>query len=171
MAKTRQQKELSLKQLQEAMSEMKSLIFINYCGLKIKDIVELRSLLKSNKFKYLVTKKTLLKLALKKFGLENINLDQVQGGTGLIFGYDDEVGPAKIITAFSKKNKQLSIQGGIYNKELVSLDQIKILATLPSKNQLIAQLLGTIKAPISNLVYTLKGNTRNFVYLLSVIKK
>ncbi len=171
MPKTRQQKEEAIKNLKEELAKMKSLVFVDYYGLKVKDINELRKLLKDKACKYLVAKKNLLKLALKKTGLKTIDLDKITGGVGLVFGFEDDLSPAKLVAAFAKKHQQLSIQGGILEQEFIEVDRVKALARLPSRDQLVAQVVGTIKAPLTNLVYVLKGNLKNLVYILSAIKK
>ena len=170
MAKTKEQKQEIIKNLEQELKRMESLVFVDYYGLNVKEINELRKLLKQKACQYLVTKKTLLKLALKKMGLENIDLDKIKGGVGLVFGFESETAPAKLAFSFAKDHKQLKIQGGIFGQEFADVEMVQSLAMLPSKAELMAQVTGTIKGPLNNLVYVLKGNLKNFVYFLSSIK-
>ena len=170
MAKTKEQKQETVKNLEDQLSKMKSLVFIDYYGLKVNEINQLRRLLKQKACQYLVTKKTLLKLALKKMGLDKIDLDQISGGVGLVFGFESEVAPAKLVANFAKEHEQLKIQGGIFEKEFVKAEMVENLSKLPSKTELITQIMGTIKAPVNNFVHVLKGNLNNLVYVLSSIK-
>ena len=171
MALSRQQKEKTLQNLEELLKKAKSLVLIDYYGLKVKEINNFKKILKEKNSQYLVTKKTLLKLALKNAGIENINLDALAGGIGLVWSPTDEIEPARLVVKFKKEHEKMKIQGGIFEQEFVGGDKIEILAKLPSKEQLIGQVVGLLKAPLSGLVFTLKGNLRNLVYILGVIKK
>lgn len=171
MAKTKEQKKEIIKQLEQELKQAKSLVFVDYYGLNVSAINELRKLLKQKACKYLVAKKTLLKIALNNAGLKNIDLDAIKGGVGLVFGYDDEIEPARSAAVFAKAHKQLSIQGGIFNSEFIQAEKVKVLARLPGREKLIVQVIRTIKSPLDNLVYVLQGNLKNLVYVLSNIKK
>jgi len=171
MAKTKEQKQQTIKDLKDQLSKMKSLVFIDYYGLKANEINELRRLLEKQECQYLVTKKTLLQLSLKEMGLDAINLDEIKGGVGVVFGFESEIAPAKLVANFAKEHGQLKIQGGIFEKEFINVEMVKSLSKLPSKTELLAQFVGTIKGPVNNFVHALKGNLKNFVYVLSGIKK
>lgn len=170
MPKTREQKQQIVQTLQQDLKTAKSMVFVDYYGLKVKEVEELRKSLKEHKCKYFVCKKTLLKLALNDTNIKDVEFDKIQGGVGLIFGLENELEPAKIAMKFAKNHEQLSINGGIFESKFISADEVKILANLPSKNELIAQVMATIKAPVNNLVYVLNGCLRNLVYVLSSIK-
>lgn len=171
MAKTKEQKKEMIEGLKKDLSEMKSLVIIDYYGLKVNETQELRKILKKNNCRYLVAKKTLLDIALKEVGFNNIDLSDIKGGIGLVFGLDSDILPAKMTVDFAKDHKELEIQGGIFEKNLISEDKVKTLASLPTKPEIISQLLRTIKGPISGFVYSLKGNLNNLVYVLSAIKE
>ncbi len=171
MAKTKEQKQQEVKALKYQLTKMKSLVFIDYYGLKANEVNQLRRLLEQKECQYLVAKKTLLKLSLKEMGLDNINLDEIEGGIGLAFGFESETAPAKLVVNFAKEHGELKIQGGIFEKEFIGVEMVKSLSRLPSKAELLGQFVGTIKGPVNNFVYTLKGNLKNFVYLLSNINK
>lgn len=169
MAKTREQKQKSIKGIEECLSKMKSLVFIDYYELKVKEINQLRSLLKGKSCQYLVAKKTLLAIVLKKLGLD-INLDGIKGGVGLVFGFDSEVEPAKMVIKFAKEHEQLKIRGGLMGKGFIKAEIVETLAQLPGKQELIGQLAGTMRGPINGFVYVLKANLKSLLHILSSIK-
>jgi len=170
MAKTKEQKKEMITNLEEKIKKMKSLVFIDYYGLKVKEVDQLRSLLKKKNCSYLVAKKTLLEIVLKKAGLDKIDLKKVQGGVGLVFGFDSEIEPAKLVVGFNKEHDKLKIQGGIFENNLIDAFQVTSLSKLPTKQELFGQLAGVMKGPINNFVYALKGNLKNIVYVLNAIK-
>ena len=169
MAISRQKKETSLKNLEESLAKMKSLVLIDYYGLKVKEINELRKNLKAAGCQYVVTKKTLLRKALEKIGSNVIDLKKIIGGIGLVLGLEDEISPIKTVATFSKNHEKMKIQGGVFNQTFVDLTQLKQLAALPSREQLLTQVVWTIKAPIQNLVSAMHGNLRKLVYAFSAI--
>ncbi len=171
MAKTREQKKIAIEKLENGLKEIKSLVFVDYYGLKVKEINELRKLLKSKSANYLVAKKSLLKIALDKQGFKNISLDKISGGVGLIIGAKEEMESIKVAMEFSKNHEKMRIQGGIFENEYVDDKTIKVLAKLPGKNELRSMLVGLISSPLKNFMYVLSGNLRGLVYVLSGIKK
>ncbi|MDA2922324.1 50S ribosomal protein L10 [Patescibacteria group bacterium AH-259-L07] len=171
MAKTKEQKEKIVKQFTTELTTAKSLLFVDYYGLNVGEVDEFRKLLKEKACKYIVGKKTLLKRSLDNAGLKNIDIDSMQGGLGVVFGKDDEMAPAKVVSQFVKKHKQMKIHGGVFNTEFIDANTVKILAELPSQQELRAQVVGVIKAPVSNLVHVLGGNIRSLVQVLSAIGK
>jgi len=169
MAKTKEQKQELVKSIEEGLSRMRSAVFLDYYGLKVKEIDQLRRLLKEKACQYMVVKKTLLSIVLKKLNL-NIDQDEIKGGVGLVFGFESETEPAKLVVKFAKDHEQLKIQGGIMEKGFINAEMVEALANLPSKQELLSQLAGTIKGPINGFVYALKANLKNLVYILSSIK-
>lgn len=171
MAKTREQKQQIINKIEQELKQIKSLVFVDYYGLKVSNINELKALLKQKACKYLVAKKSLLKIAMNNIGLKHIDLNMIKGGVGMIFSFDREIEPARVAAQFAKTHKQLSIQGGIFNSEFVQAEEVKVLANLPSRDNIITQLVGTIKAPLNNLVYVMSANIRGLVQVLGGIKK
>jgi large subunit ribosomal protein L10 len=170
MAKTKEQKQKIVEQLINKLSQIKSAVFINYYGLKVKELQKLRKLCKEQKIDFLVTKKKLFNLCLEKTNFKNIDF-KAEGELGVALSYKDEVAPAKILKDFQKEHKILKINGGILEKSFIDADEILSLAKLPSKRELLAKVIGTINAPISEFVNVLAGNLRNFVSVLQIIKE
>lgn len=171
MAKTKKQKQEIIKNLEQELKKARSLVFIDYYGLSVKEIDGLKKILREKTYRYLVAKKTLLRLALDNLGLKNIDLNKIKGGVGLAYGPGEENELSKLVEQFAKVNKKLTIQGGIFNSEFVEAERVKILAELPTRQELIAKAIGCIKSPVNNLVYVLKSNLRNFIYVMGAIKK
>ena len=171
MAKTRLQKQEMLRDISERISKAKSIVFTEFDSLGVKQNEELRQKLKAENSEYLVTKKTLLELALKDKSVEGFDPRSVSGKLSVVFGYDDEVAPAKIVDEFKKNNPDtISFAGGILDHKFISASEVEALAKLPSKQELYAQIVGSLNAPVSGFVNVLNGNLRGLVYALSAIK-
>jgi len=169
MAKTRQEKEQSLKNLVEDLKSSKSAVFANFQGLKVSESEDLRQKCRDSKIKYVASKKTLLKNALKDLDLD-VDTKSFEGGVAIALGIEDEVTPAKIIADFAKGNELVTIFGGILEGKFMDANKIKELSNLPSKQELLAKVVGTINAPISGFVNVLAGNMRNLVNVLNAVK-
>ena len=170
MAKTKQQKEQIIKDLTDKLKKAKSLVFVNFDGLKVKEVEKLRKIFRSENIDYLVAKKTLMKKAFKDAGLTGVDPQSFEKEAAIAFGYDDEVAPARIIQNFAKDHEALKTFGGVLEGQLVSRDKIIELSKLPSRIELLAKVVGSIKAPVSGLVNVLAGNLRSLVYVLNSIK-
>jgi len=166
MPKTREQKKQEIEDLVKKLQDNKSVVFANYSGLKVKDTEDLRTECRENGLWCGMAKKNLLKLALKNLGIEN---SEIEGEIVALFG-SDEVTPAKIAAEFAKKNEALKIVSGVIDGKFANKDQMIALSKLPSKEELLARMVGSINAPVSGLVNVLAGNLRNFVYVLNAIK-
>lgn len=167
---SRQQKQQIIEQLSEKLKAVKSAIFVDYKGLKVSELKDLRKKLKPLESELKVVKKTLIDLAIKKAGFENISSKNLVGQIGLALGYKDEVSAAKTLHNFSKKNENLKILGAILEGKFLEQNEAIALAKVPTREQSLAQLIGTIKAPISGLALVLSGNMRKLVFVLSQIK-
>lgn len=170
MAKTRQQKELSVKQLADVLKTAKLAVFASVDGLKITDTDELRKNCRAQKVSYIVSKKTLLKRALKDVGIE-VSDEALKGGVALIAGMEDEVAPAQIAAQFAKKRDVMKFLGGVLEGKAIDVNMVTALAALPSKKALLAQLVGTLNAPVSGFVNVLAGNLRSLVGVLNNIRE
>ncbi len=170
MAKTRIQKEQSLQDLTAKLKGFKSLVFADYKGLKVKEASEIKSLCKKQNVQYIVAKKTLIQRALEEAGLKDIDVKGLQGNIALVIGLEDEVAPAKIIANYSKEHKALNLIGGIMENKFIDLDQVMALSKIPSKVELLAQLVRSINSPVSGFVNVLAANIRGLMNVLNGIK-
>jgi large subunit ribosomal protein L10 len=170
MAITREKKRKILEQLKEKIEKQKIMIFIDFTGVKSKDLFSLRKKLKEVGNEIKVAKKTLINLALKEKNLNVIDVRKMLGEVAVIFGMKDEISSAKTVYEFSKENKNLKILGGILEKNFIGPEKIEELAKLPTKEELLAKLVSDISAPISNFVYLLKSIPQSLVFVLSQIQ-
>ena len=173
MPKTKEQKRIILKELSDKISKAKSIIFTKYCGLTVKENEELRGKLRQENNEYYVAKKTLFALALKDKAIAGLDVKIFEGQVAAVFGYADEVAPAKIVAEFKKdkeKENKIDFLGGILENKFINATQVADLAKLPSKQELYAKIVGSINAPVSGFVNALAGNLKNLVYALSAIK-
>ena len=169
MVKTKEEKKKILKELKEKISKQKVTIFVDFTGLKMKDIFDLRKKLKMVDSQLKVTKKTLAQIAFNKSGLKT-EIKKLKGEIAFVFGLKDEISPAKIIFQFSQINPNLKILGGFLENKFVEAEKIVELAKLPTREELLGKLVGSISAPVSNLINVLQGNLRNLVSILSQLK-
>jgi len=165
MLLTRLQKEQLVSEMSESLSKAKTAVLINFQGLKVKEIQDLKKKLKEKGIGFQIIKNSLFKIALKKNDLkvDDSILDQP---LAVIWGLEDEVEPAKLIVEFGKTAEALEIVGGIVNKSYADQSIIKQLALLPSRQELYAKLVGSLNAPMYRLVSVLQGNLRSLVYIL-----
>lgn len=169
MAKTRQQKEAEVQEVASGLKEAEAVVLADLSPLKVSDTTELRQKAKEQDVKVLGAKKTLLKLASEKTGV-NIDENALEGSVMLLLGYGDQIIPAKLVADLRKEHKELNVQGGILNGSWMTGEEVLALAKLPSRDELIAKAVGSIGAPLSGFVNVLQGNLRNLVYALNAIK-
>ncbi|PJA45462.1 50S ribosomal protein L10 [Candidatus Uhrbacteria bacterium CG_4_9_14_3_um_filter_50_9] len=170
MPKTRQEKEEIVAELADKLARMKTVVFTSVSGYTMENANDLRQKGIDLGVELLVAKKTLLVRALEKNGF-TIGKNDLEGSILTSLGYNDEVAAAKLMAEFAKDREDIQIVGGILEGEFVGTDAIKQLATLPSREELLAQLVGSINAPVSGFVNALAGNLRNFVYVLNAVKE
>ena len=168
MAKTKDQKEKIVEELTNDLKKQKSVIFVAIDKLKVKDISGLRRKLKEAGGKLKVAKKTLIKLTFEKNKLKLP--EDLTGEIALIFGLDNEISPIKSAFQFSKENDNLKLLSGIFEGKLVGKEEVIAIAQLPSREELLAQLVGTISAPMSGFINVLQGNIKGLIYALNAIK-
>jgi len=165
---TKKQKEEVIKELADKIKRQKSLIFTDAKGVKVKDVQKIRKELKKLEGEYRVAKKTLMEIALKKEGKE-MDLSQFNGSLASSFGYKDPISLIKVLAKLAKENENFKILGGMVEGRVLSVAEIKALSKIPSREILLAQLVGSIKSPINGFANVLHGNLRNLVGVLNAI--
>lgn len=172
MAITRQAKEEAVTKLQAELGQLKLAVLTDYRGLTVSEINELRQNLREEGISYRVTKNTLLRLAASQIDmLKDIDPATFTGPTALAISTVDEIAPARVIFQYAKEHDALEIVGGITGDgEVLTAEQVKSLATLPTRDQLIGQVVSTIAAPLSGLVGVMGANVRGIVTVLDAIK-
>ncbi|NCP17292.1 50S ribosomal protein L10 [Candidatus Kuenenbacteria bacterium CG_4_9_14_3_um_filter_39_14] len=170
MPKTRQQKETVLSNLTDNIKNAKSATLASFSAITVKDDQQLRNTMHQENVNYSVIKKTLLRKAFEKLGFKTDLFKGINGNVAMAISAADEVAPAKAIHDFAVKNNNMNIVGGILENNWIDSHKVKALAVLPSKQELLAKVVGTIKAPLSGLVNVLAGNMRGLVNVLKAIK-
>ncbi|MDP4038463.1 MAG: 50S ribosomal protein L10 [bacterium] len=170
MAISKSKKEEIVSQIASEFKNAKLSVLTDYRGLSAEEMNELRTRLREAGISYKVVKNTLIKLAIKKTDLSGIDSKIFDGPMAIAFG-DDEITAAKIIATYAKEHGSLEIISAITNEaKILSANGIRELASLPSHEELLAKVTGTIAAPLSGFVNVLGGNLRNLVYALNAIK-
>ncbi|NCO23052.1 50S ribosomal protein L10 [bacterium (Candidatus Moisslbacteria) CG12_big_fil_rev_8_21_14_0_65_36_11] len=170
MAKTKKEKEKIVSELVEDFKKAKSLLFTNYYGLPVKEIRELRKILKEKDYKYKVVRKSLIKLSLEKAGFLDFDIKKIGSANGIVIG-DDEIEPLRIIVKFMKERPVFQVESGLIENKFVTKGEIEAISKLPSKQELLAQVVFAIKSPLARLLNVCQYNSRNLVYVLASIKK
>lgn len=156
ISKNREVKEAKVLEIKEKMEKAQGIIFAQYQGLTVEEDTELRKKLREAGVEYKVYKNTLTSLAAKELGLEGID-PFLEGPVSVAFGYEDPTVPARVLNDFAKAHKKLELKAGIVQGELFDAEKVTKLASIPPREVLIAQLLGSFKAPLSNLAYLLNA--------------
>ena len=158
-----------VEELREQFSKSKVTILTDYKGLDVEAMTELRAKLREAQIGYQVIKNTMLRLASEGTDAELIK-DQFKGPSAIAFSYEDPVSPAKILTEFAKANDKLEIKCGVLNGSVMDLEAIKALSSLPSREELLAQVLSAMIAVPTSLVQALNDAPRRIVNVLQAIK-
>lgn len=168
MSKAREEKKLKVQEIAEKFNKSKEVVLIDYRGLSVKNLADLREKLRESDVDLKVYKNTLTKIATKETGNDAIN-GLLEGPTALAFVYGDEAGAPKALVDFAKENKAMEIKGGLLGDSVINVDQVKALASLPSKDQLIGQVVGGIAAPLKSFMYVLNGPIESLARVLGQI--
>ena len=156
-------------ELSELLKSSKATFLADYRGMDVEAVNKLRGELRPLGVDYRVAKNTLMKRAAKGTDAECLN-EHLQGPTAVAFAKEDPVAPAKVLAEMAKASKVFELKGGILDGKLLSNDDIMALAELPSREVLLAKVLGSINAPASNFVGVLAAVPRSLVQVLAAIQ-
>ncbi|ANE46772.1 50S ribosomal protein L10 [Paenibacillus swuensis] len=158
MANTKiiEQKELRVGEVATKLRESSCTVVADYRGLNVSQITELRKQLREAGIEFQVLKNSLTRRATAQTELTELD-EHLTGPTAIAFSTGDLVAPAKILTAFAKKNDALKVKGGVVEGRVVGYDQIKALADLPSRDGLLSMLLSVLQAPVRNFALAVKA--------------
>lgn len=165
---TLQAKQAVVQEIKDAFENAKSVVIVDYRGLNVADVTELRNQFRQNGVTYKVYKNTMVNLAMKDLGYTGYE-EYLTGPNGFVFSNEDMAKGPKIAHDFAQDHKELEIKAGLLDGDLLSIEQVESLAKLPPKEVLIAQVLGGFQAPISGFANVLQGTIRNLVYALNAI--
>jgi large subunit ribosomal protein L10 len=156
--------------LTEKLKSARVAVLTDYRGLTVGQLQELRGRLRAQAVEYRVVKNTLARLAAVEAGHEQFQ-DLLKGPVGIAFGYGEPGIPAKVLGEFTRQTRiRVDIVGGLVEGRVMGGDQVRQTADLPSREVLIAQLLGTLQSPISQLVATIQAPVQQLVGLLEAYK-
>lgn len=161
-------------QLKERLTGAKAIVLVDYKGINVEQVNILRNRFRSMKVDYLVQKNTLIKIALNDLGITELD-SYLSGPTAIAICEQDEVAPARTLVKFIKEVMEdaafPSFKAGYVTGHVFTAKELIALAKLPSREELLAQMLGSLNAPISNFVRASQGIIRKFVYAVDAIVK
>jgi len=166
---TTQLKINQVEDIAKKINKAKSIALIQYQGLNASDTTDLRANIKNTGGSIEVVKNSLLTRALEKLGIKLP--EELIGPTAITYCNEDEIAPLKEIEKINKAKEKTNFKYGIYDKKLLSLEELKMFLTLPSKNNLISQFIGGLKNPLQRLIYTLRFNQTQLVLTLKAISE
>lgn len=165
----RDQKVKRVDEIKERLDRSGLMVLTDFTGLAVENITTLRAKLKAAGGEYYVSKNTLIRLAIKDTPAEPIG-EHLNGPNGMALAYDDVAALAKTLSEFAKESKKLQIKAGVLDGELIGPDDIKRLADLPSREVLLAQMLGALNAVPTGFVSVLAAVPRNLLGVLKAIE-
>lgn len=163
-----EEKKKTVSDLSEKLKAARTGVIVDYKGITVADDTKLRKELRESGSPYHVVKNTILRLALKEAGIEGLD-EVLEGTTAVAVNTEDYVAPAKILNAYAEKNKNFVIKAGFVDGKPVKVDEVKTLASLPSKEVLVAQVLRGMNGPITGFVTVLNGTLKGLVVALNAI--
>ena len=137
----------------EKLQKSSAAVVVDYKGLTVEEVTELRKQMREAGVDYKVYKTTLVRRAAKEVGIEQFNDELLVGTNAIAFGYDDPVAPARILKGFMDSHPKMKLKMGIVEGAFYDESKIVEMANIPSREVLIAKLLGSLKAPVSNFAY------------------
>ena len=171
MPKTRARKEEDVSLYVEALKGATAVVFADLAALKVADSGSLRREAEKADVGIISSKKTLLRKALAQAAVGEVDESALSGSVAMLAARGDQIVPAKLVADLGKKNPKVAILGGILDSRWLSAAEVKALASLPSRDQLIAQVVGSVRAPLSGLVGVMQGNLRGLVQALNGIRE
>lgn len=160
-----------VEEMKEKLQAAQGVVFVGFTGLTVADVTKLRRKFREGNVEYKVIKNTLTRIAASEIGFEGVS-EFLEGPTAIAYSTEDAVAPAKILKEFIKETKTeaLTVKVGIADGQIIDAAAVDALANLPSRDELIAKIVGSMQAPISGLVNVLQGNIRNMVYVLDAVR-
>lgn len=154
--KVLENKKAMVKQLTERLQNAQAGVLADYRGLTVEQDTELRRKLREANVEYTVLKNSIIRFAAKEVGLEDLD-SVLEGPTAIATSNDDVISPAKVLCDFAKGNDLLEIKAGFVEGKVISIDEVKQYASIPSKEVLISKMMGSLQSPISKLARTLQA--------------
>jgi len=164
----KQEKKDAIQTLLDRVQASKSTVVTGYTGLTVEEVTDLRAKLFHAKVEYHVVKNNLARLAFNKANITVLD-DLLVGPTAVALAMDDAVAPARVLSKFAKDHDKLSLRGGWMDGRMITVQDIKALANLPSRQVLLGKMLGSMQSPITGFVRVLAGPASKLVYALNAV--
>ncbi|HBK54607.1 MAG TPA: 50S ribosomal protein L10 [Syntrophomonas wolfei] len=165
-----EEKQKIVKEIEGKLQDSMLVVFADYRGIKVEEITDLRNKLRMPGVEFKVLKNTMTEFALQNTGNPEV-ISHIAGPNVVLFSKEDPVSPTKVIYDFIKQYKKLEVKVAILEGQMVLPDRVKALSELPPREVLLAQVLGTMQAPITSLVYVLNANIGGLVNVLDQIRQ
>jgi len=156
MSKNLEIKKQVVAEIKEKLEQAQSVVFYDYRGLTVEQVTKLRNECRKAGVEYVVYKNNLIGLAAKELGIEGLDA-YLKGPTAVAFGTNDAVAPAKILSTFIKEVKKTEVKGGILSGSVIDVAGVENLASMPSREVLIARIMGSMMSSVSKFVYCLEA--------------
>ncbi|MDO8489914.1 MAG: 50S ribosomal protein L10 [bacterium] len=172
MARTKSSKKTVLTTLEDHIANSTAVVFASIKGLKVSESEVLRRQARAEKLGLQMAKKTLLRTAFAQKGFDDVDFKSMDGEIVATFSYGDEVAPARVLSKFAKDHENLRILGGLMvsapiGSRVMDAAAVKRLSSLPTRDELLAKLVGSLASPMSGMVSVLQGNLSGFVRVLN----
>ncbi len=169
---TREEKVQVVANMKDELKSAKGAVLVEFTGLSVAAATQLRRKFREHDVRYHVIKNTLTTIAAKEVGLDDLE-PYLYGPNALAVSSSDAVAPAKALKEFvtETKSKSLTIKAGLLEGKVIDVDAVKELSDLPSREVLLAKVVGGMQAPITGMVRCLQGNISNLVYALDAIRQ
>jgi large subunit ribosomal protein L10 len=164
----RKEKEAIIEETARLLSDAEALYVSDYRGLTVAQLTRLRAALRERGAELHVLKNTLTAIAAERAGRENVK-ELLTGPTAVAFCGEDLLGPAKTLSDYARANQALVVRGGVLQGSLLDADGVRLLASLPPREVLVGQVVGTMAAPLTGLVTVLQGTISGFVRALNQV--
>lgn len=149
-------KKALVEEIKDKLSRAKTVVFVDYRGITVEQDTKMRAEFRKSGSEYKVYKNRLMAIALNDLGYKDVD-KYLEGTSAVAFGYDDEIAPAKIVKDASSENCAMTVKFGIYNNQIVDEATIKKLASIPSRETLLGQLVGLLSSPMRSLAIAIKA--------------
>jgi len=164
------EKEAKIEELKSIMTGAKALYLADFTGIDVESVTELRNKLRDAEVKYQVIKNRLAIRAAEEAGIAGLR-EHLSGPTAIVYSQEDPIAPAKILQDFADDGGKMQIKTGYMEGEILAADEVKALAKLPSRDELLGKVVGSVQAPLYGLNAVLNGLLRGLVGALSAIEE
>ncbi|MDL2206435.1 50S ribosomal protein L10 [Eubacteriales bacterium OttesenSCG-928-N13] len=170
MSKNQELKKVVVSEIQQKLESAHSVVLLDYRGLTVAEVTELRNQCRKAGVEYMVLKNTMIQRAAEALQIQGLD-EHLKGPTAVAFGTNDAVAPAKVLTEYIKKVKKTSIKCGLLDNKVLDVAGVTALAEMPPKEVLIAKMMGSLNAPITNCVGVLSAVLRSAVFAVDAVRK